>query len=93
MPTMTLTALRKNLFQVADHVLASGESIIIERHGQRLALTPAPAPVDAPPKKLRSLDNLPKRKLFNGNSDDLPEFKVWDISEWREPEILGGSGD
>jgi len=93
MNATTLTALRKNLFQIADRVLATGEPVVIERHGRRLALIVAPAPVDAPPKKLRSLDNLPKRKLFNGNSDDLPEFKVWDISEWREPDILGGADD
>lgn len=88
MSTTTLTALRKNLFQLADQVLATGEPVIVERHGRRLALIADPAPVDAPPKKLRSLDNLPKRNAIAGDSDDLPEFKVWDISEWREPENL-----
>jgi hypothetical protein len=93
MSATTLTTLRKNLFQIADQVLATGKPVVIERHGRRLALVADPAPADAPPKKLRSLDNLPQRKLFNGNSDDLPEFKVWDISAWREPENLGESGD
>lgn len=89
MSATTLTALRKNLFQLADQVLATGEPVIIERHGRRLALMAEPAVPAPPPKKLRSLDNLPKRNLFIGNSDDLPEFKVWDIAEWREPENLG----
>lgn len=91
MQSLTLTTLRKNLFQVADQVLATGEPVIIERHGRRLALVAEPAAPAVQPKKLRSLDNLPKRKLFNGSDDDLAEFKVWDISEWREPEILLGS--
>jgi prevent-host-death family protein len=88
MSVTTLTALRKNLFQLADQVLTTGEPVIVERHGRRLALIADPAPTDSPPKKLRSLDNLPKRNAIAGNSDDLPEFKVWDISEWREPENL-----
>jgi antitoxin (DNA-binding transcriptional repressor) of toxin-antitoxin stability system len=88
MQNLTLTTLRKNLFQVADQVLATGEPVIIERHGRRLALVAEPVAPEVPPKKLRSLDNLPRRTLFNGNDDDLAEFKVWDISEWREPESL-----
>ncbi|MDP1606599.1 MAG: type II toxin-antitoxin system Phd/YefM family antitoxin [Rhodocyclaceae bacterium] len=91
MHSLTLTSLRKNLFQLADQVLTTGEPVIIERHGRRLALVAEPVAPEAPPKKLRSLENLPKRKLYNGDDDDLAEFKVWDISEWREPEILSGS--
>lgn len=88
MQNLTLTTLRKNLFQVADQVLATGEPVIIERHGRRLALVAEPVAPEVPPKKLRSLDNLPRRNAIVGDSSDLAEFKVWDISEWREPEIL-----
>lgn len=88
MQSLTLTTLRKNLFQVADQVLETGEPVIIERHGRRLALVAEPTAPAAPPKKLRSLDNLPRRNAIVGNSADLAEFKVWDISEWREPENL-----
>jgi len=88
---LTLTTLRKNLFQLADQVLATGEPVIIERNGRRLALIAEPVAPEAPPKKLRNLDNLPRRTLFNGSDDDLAELKVWNISEWREPEILLGS--
>jgi len=38
MQNLTLTTLRRNLFQVADQVLATGEPVIIERNGRRLAL-------------------------------------------------------
>lgn len=86
MQNLTLTALRKNLFQVADQVLATGEPVVIERHGRRLALVAEPKP-EAAPRRL-NLDNLPKRSLFKGNSEELAEFKVWDISQWREPDCL-----
>lgn len=76
MRSSTLTTLRKNLFQVGDQVLATGEPVIIVRHGRRLALVAEPATPEARPKELRSLDNLPRRTLFNGNDDDLAEFKV-----------------
>ena len=58
MQNLTLTPLRKNLFQVSDQVLATGEPVIIVRHGRRLALVAEPASPQAPAKKLRSLDNL-----------------------------------
>lgn len=91
MRSMTLTTQRKNLSRVADQVLATGEPVIIVRHGRRLALVADPATPEARPKKLRTPDNLPRRTLFHGNGDDLAEFKVWDIAERREPEILRGS--
>jgi antitoxin (DNA-binding transcriptional repressor) of toxin-antitoxin stability system len=40
MEKMTITALRQNLFNVSDHVLATGESVEIERHGKHLLLVP-----------------------------------------------------
>lgn len=80
METLSLTALRQNIFQVADHVLETGEAVIIERHGQRLVL--------APEKPVSKLDKLPRRKLFDGSADDLVELKVWDEREWREPDNL-----
>lgn len=81
MQTLSLTALRQNIFQVADHVLDTGEPVIIERHGQRLVL--------APEKPASKLDKLPRRKLFDGDPEELVELKVWDEREWREPDNLG----
>jgi antitoxin (DNA-binding transcriptional repressor) of toxin-antitoxin stability system len=88
MQNLTLTALRKNLFQVADQVLATGEPVIIERHGRRLALVAESAQEADSGTRKPKLDNLPRRKLFKGDPDDLAEFKVWKISEWQEPNKL-----
>lgn len=85
MQNLTLTALRKNLFQVADQVLATGEPVIIERHGRRLALVAESAQTAGAGARKPKLENLPRRKLFKGDPDDLAEFKVWEISEWQEP--------
>jgi hypothetical protein len=89
MQNLTLTALRINLFQVADQVLATGEPVIIERHGRRLALVAESVQAADPGARKPKLENLPQRKLFKGDPDDLAEFKVWEISEWQEPNKLG----
>lgn len=88
MQNLTLTALRKNLFQVADQVLATGEPVIIERHGRRLALVAESAQAAKSGTHPRKLDTLPRRKLFKGDPDELAEFKVWEFSEWQEPNKL-----
>lgn len=85
MEPISLTALRQNIFQVADHVLETGEPAIIERHGRRLMLVPEPAEQERP---IAKLDRLPRRKLFNGDTDELVELKVWDESKWHEPDNL-----
>ena len=36
MKEITLTELRRNIFQLVDHALATGEPIVIRRKGQRL---------------------------------------------------------
>jgi hypothetical protein len=38
MKTVTLTELRKNIFQLVDEVVATGEPLVIERKGKRLTL-------------------------------------------------------
>lgn len=85
MQNLTLTALRKNLFRVADQVLATGEPVIIERHGRRLALVAESAQTPESDTHKPKLANLPRRKLFKGDPEDLAEFKVWEIAEWQEP--------
>jgi len=87
MQNLTLTALRKNLFQVADKVLATGEPVVIERHGRCLALIVQPTP-DTAPRRL-NLDELPRRNAIIGGVENLAELKAWDISEWRELDNLG----
>lgn len=75
METLTLTSLRKNLFKVADHVLATGEPVVIERDGRRLVLS-----VEASPSLL---DGLPKRDFIIGDPEDLVGISAWDEAQWR----------
>ncbi len=76
MQKITLSALRRNLFQTVDAVLASGQPIEVERHGRRLRLVP-----DSSGSKLA---RLKPRTLIRGRAEDLATVKV---GEWRVPEL------
>jgi PHD/YefM family antitoxin component YafN of YafNO toxin-antitoxin module len=78
MEKLNLTTLRSRLFQVADHVLESGEPVLIERNGRTLLLSPQEAP--------SRLARLQRRSLVTGDAEDLAELK---ISEWHELANLG----
>lgn len=71
MEKLTVTALRKNLFNVIDHVLATGEPVEIERNGKRLLLVPEQG--------AGKLARLKTRELVVGDAATLPDEKVW---EW-----------
>jgi hypothetical protein len=76
MQKITLSALRRHLFQTVDTVLASGRPIEVEHHGRRLRLVP-----DHSDSKLA---RLKPRTLIRGRAEDLATFKV---GEWRVPEL------
>ena len=76
MEQITLTALRQNIFQIADRVLATGEAVVIERDGRRLVLAPEPV--------AGMLDNLPRRNDIIGDPDALVDLSVWDEHAWRD---------
>lgn len=80
MEQITLTALRQNIFQIADRVLATGEAVVIERDGRRLVLAPEPGP--------SRLDRLPRRNAIVGNPDDLVDIQTWNEAEWQESQAL-----
>ncbi|MGL1832658.1 hypothetical protein ACKVEX_03525 [Rhodocyclaceae bacterium SMB388] len=80
MEHITLTALRQNIFQIADRVLATGEPVLIERDGQRLVLAPEPMPA--------RLDRLPKRTAIAGDPEELVDVSPWDEREWRKNQSL-----
>lgn len=80
MNTLTLTALRQNIFQVADQVLATGEPVVIERNGRRLVLAAAQPKID--------WEHLPRRQAIVGDPEDLVEWSGWDESQWGEPALL-----
>lgn len=72
------SALRANIYNILDEILASGQSIEIERKGRRLRIVP-----DKPASKLDHLRPCPG---FEANdSDDLPDLH-WD-AEWKPSEL------
>lgn len=77
MGRLSLTALRHNLFEVADRVLETGVPVIVERKGRKLLLCP-----DVPRSRLAGLK---RRKLIRGDPETLVDDRV---SAWREPENL-----
>lgn len=79
MKKLTLTALRQQIFQIADEVLATGVPVEIERNGQLLLLSP-----EAKTTRVKAL-KLKRRKLIVGDAESLHLEKV---GEWRELENL-----
>lgn len=79
MHKLSITALRQNLFQVADEVLESGVPVAIERRGRTLLLV-------AENSGKSRLAALKRRKLIKGAAEQLVDTKV---GEWREPKNLG----
>jgi prevent-host-death family protein len=73
MEKISITALRQNLFNIIDRVLATGEPVEIERHGKRVLITPEQG--------AGKLSRLKKRTLIKGDVATLPDEKVW---EWDE---------
>jgi len=70
MKKLKVTALRQNIYQVLDEVLASGVPVEIERRGQRLVIAPL-YPVD-------KLARLPRREgVVLGDPETLPDIH-WD---------------
>ena len=72
-----LSALRANLFQIADAALQSGEPVPLERNGQRLWLVPE--------RTESRIERLPILDLIVGDADDLATLNV---SEWNETRNL-----
>jgi hypothetical protein len=59
---ISLTELRQRLFQLADHVAATGEPLVIVRNGVRLKLVRDAEPADGPGRLAR----LVKRSVVIG---------------------------
>ncbi len=78
---MSLTALRKRLFEVVDRVLATGTPAVIERNGRRVLLMPED--------RIGSrLSRLRKRNGIVGDPETLVDEKV---GEWHEARNLHSS--
>jgi antitoxin (DNA-binding transcriptional repressor) of toxin-antitoxin stability system len=75
---MTASKLRQDIYRVLDHVLATGEPVIIERHGRRLRIV-AEDDVDERGDKLQRLVHRPEAII--GDPDDLVHLD-WS-AEWN----------
>lgn len=81
MDDMTLTALRKKLFRVADRVLATGAPVRIRRGGRILTLS-----ADARRKGPGRLARLKRRDVISGDAGTLWKAKP---GKWRGRAELG----
>lgn len=75
MNDMTLTALRKKLFRVADRVLATGAPVRIRRGGRVLTLS-----ADANAKNPDRLARLKRRDVISGDAKGLWKVRP---GRWR----------
>ena len=75
MNDMTLTALRRKLFRVADRVLSTGAPVRIRRGSRILTLS-----ADDLPATSRRLARLKRRNLISGDAGNLWKVKV---GRWR----------
>lgn len=71
---LTASKLRENIYRVLDQVLATGESVEIERNGRRLLIV-----ADVQTSRLSRLVN--RSDVVVGDSDDFVHLD-WS-SEWR----------
>lgn len=78
MEKLTLTVLRRTLFEVADRVLDTGISVAVERRGKTLLISAE--------HKASRLSRLKRRKLIRGTPESLLNVTV---GEWRELQNLG----
>ncbi|MBI2802521.1 MAG: hypothetical protein HYX63_19960 [Gammaproteobacteria bacterium] len=78
MEKLTLTTLRRTLFEVADRVLQTGISVAVERRGKTLLISAGETP--------SRLSRLKRRKLIRGTPESLLNITV---GEWRELQNLG----
>lgn len=71
MGSISLTALRSNLFKIVDEIIKTGNPVEIERNGHRLKIVLE--------EKRSKLANLKPRDCIVGNPDDLIQIRhaIW----------------
>ncbi|MBW1692379.1 MAG: type II toxin-antitoxin system Phd/YefM family antitoxin [Deltaproteobacteria bacterium] len=77
MGSISLTALRSNLFKIVDEIIKTGNPVEIERNGHRLKIILE--------EKRSKLDNLKPHDCIVGDPNDLIQITV---GEWGEPTKL-----
>ena len=76
MESLTITALRQQLFKIVDRIIETGIPVEIERHGHRLKIV-----LDDPPEKLA---NLRPHSAIVGDPDELVDLET---DRWQESQI------
>lgn len=76
---MTATELRRNIYNILDEILETGQPKEIIRNGRKILLMPVEAP-------RRRLADLPRRDIFKGSINELIETSwedAWQPDSWR----------
>ena len=71
--TLTASSLRQNIYRILDEILESGQSVEIERRGQRLRIEPV--------KPKAKLERLTARPYLNVDPDEVVHLDWSD--EWQ----------
>lgn len=88
-PTIALTNFRSNLYGLVDQVLASGEPLLLERHGRVLEVRERPVKKKAskPAKKYRDLSTIKPLSIMTEDPDWYISPKLHEWSEDRESNL------
>ena len=78
MEKLTVTALRKHLYEVVDRVLATGVPVEVERHGRTILISPLESDGSI-------LSRLERRHGIVGDPEELVSIEV---TQWHEPDNL-----
>jgi antitoxin (DNA-binding transcriptional repressor) of toxin-antitoxin stability system len=79
--TISLTELRQRLFQLADHVVDTGEPLVVTRRGVRLRLVRE----DAVPEKGRLANLKPRHAVIGPPLDPQESPALWSEELPRKP--------
>jgi hypothetical protein len=77
---MSVSALRQDIYRLLDQVIVTGEPLVVERRGHRLAIAPAPD-ADPAPAGGRLARLRPHPGAITGDLDDLDSV-TW-VDAWR----------
>ncbi len=77
MKTLTLTAIRKQIYRIFDQVIETGKPVYVKLKGHIIKID-----LNIPQSRTQRLFSQPIRKnVVKGDPEDLVEFKAWEWSE------------
>ena len=91
MKTVTITEFRKNLFQLVDEAVATGEAIVFDRKGARVVVRGEPKSAETAEEREERWRRFWAEPPRPGSHDfTVEEFNRWSASSWEwdeEPEL------